>query len=100
MFEINGVPTRYFELKTPEGRVLHIEPPKLKTLNRLSNWYKRKGLDVRETCELVSIIISKNREQYRVKADIIMEWLDPDQLAAFLGEFLDWVNGVRKNDPN
>lgn len=99
MFQISGVKTRYFEFEAPDNRkVLHIEPPKLKTLNRLSKL--RSDASPEEMTGIIATIISKNRENRKVDSNTVMEWMTSDQLAAFIKAFLGWLNDTKENDPN
>lgn len=99
MFQISGVKTRYFEFEAPDNlKVLHIEPPKLKTLNRLSKL--RSDASPEEMTGIIATIISKNRENRKVDSKLIMEWMNSDQLAAFIRAFLSWLNETKENDPN
>ena len=99
MFQISGVKTRYFEFEAPDNmKVLHIEPPKLKTLNRLSKL--RRDASPEEMTGIIATIISKNRENRRVDSKLVMEWMTSDQLAAFIKAFLGWLNDTKENDPN
>lgn len=99
MFQLSGVKTRYFEFEAPDNRkVLHIEPPKLKTLNRLSKL--RSDASPEEMTDVIATIISKNRENRKVDSKLIMVWMDSDQLAAFIKAFLGWLNDTKEKDPN
>ena len=40
MFTLANVPKRYWEFKKPDGRTLHVEPPKLKVLCKLEELAK------------------------------------------------------------
>lgn len=98
-FQISSVKTRYFEFEDPTtGGILHIEPPKLKTMNEFEK------LDHRNTPEemaaVIAAMLSKNKEGRNVTAGEVMCWMDPDQLSAFIRAFGGWVNGVKANDPN
>lgn len=101
MFQISSVKPRFFEFQAPDNlKVLHIEPPKLKTLNRLTTVSKVANVTPEELAQSVAAIISKNREGRKVTADLVMAWMDVDQISAFLGEFLGWLNDTKKSDPN
>lgn len=101
MFQISSVKPRYFEFEAPDNRrVLHIEPPKLKTLNKLSNISKAADPTPEDMAQTIARIISKNRENRKVTADMVMEWMDSDQLSAFIAAFLGWLNKTKEADPN
>ena len=100
-FKIGGVKTRYFELEAPDsGRLLLIEPPKLKTLKAMEDIEKEKNSGIGEVAELLSKIISKNKGGRKVTADQVMSWMDIDQMQAFLDAFMGWLRQSRKSDPN
>lgn len=101
MFKITNVPTRYFEMEAPDNyKVLHIEPPKLKTLQQIVELGSAKNVGVTNMADIASRIISKNREHRRVSADMVMEWMNVHQLQAFFSEFTRWINSTKANDPN
>lgn len=101
MFQLTSVKTRYFEFQAPDNRkVLHIEPPKLKTMNRLNKMAKAEDPGVDDMAEVVARIIGKNKEGRRITAETVMDWMDSDQLAAFISAFLSWLNKTKENDPN
>ena len=101
MFILSSVKTRYFDFQAPDNKkVLHIEPPKLKTMNRLNKLAKADDPGVDEMADIVARIIGKNKESRKVNADTIMEWMDADQLAAFISAFLSWLNKTKESDPN
>lgn len=98
-FQISSVKTRYFEFEDPTtGGVLHIEPPKLKTLDRFTNLNEKNSLD--ELAFVVAMMISKNKENRLVTEEDVMEWMNNDQISAFINAFMGWVNGTKSNDPN
>lgn len=100
MFKLSSLPTRYFEFEAPDNlKVLHIEPPKVKTMNRLRAWIKGSG-GVDEATIIVSVIISRNKENRAVSPKLVAEWMSVDQLLEFIRAFRDWVYGIKEKDPN
>ena len=60
MFVLSGVKKRYYEFQAPDNKqVLHIEPPKLKTLNRMND-LSRPDSTPKEAAEVVARVIAKN----------------------------------------
>lgn len=101
MFKISNVKTRFYEFENPDsGRVLHIEPPKLKTLRCLERLATQKDVSIEEMAGQIARVVSKNRERFQVSGDKIMEWMNVDQLGAFLKDFISWLNNEKTNDPN
>lgn len=101
MFTLTSVKTRYFDFQAPDNKkVLHVEPPKLKTMNKLNKLAKADDPGIDEMAGVVAKIIGKNKEGRKINADTIMEWMDADQLTAFIAAFLGWLNKTKENDPN
>lgn len=99
MFDLNLVPKRYFEFKVPgSGKVLHIQPPKLKTLKKWED-IEEDGT-VEELAAAVAIIISKNRENLKITGETVMEWMDQDQLTAFMSAYAKWLKKEKDTNPN
>lgn len=99
MFDLNLVPKRYFEFKVPGGgKVLHIQPPKLKTLKKWED-IEEDGT-VEELADAVAIIISKNRENFKITGENVMEWMDQDQLTAFMSAYAKWLKKEKDTNPN
>lgn len=99
MFDLNLVPKRYFEFKVPgSGKVLHIQPPKLKTIKRWED-IEEDGT-VEELAAAVATIISKNRENFKITGETVMEWMDQDQLTAFMSAYAKWLKKEKDTNPN
>ena len=72
MFVLSGVKKRYYEFQAPDNKqVLHIEPPKLKTLNRMND-LSRPDSTPKEAAEVVARVIAKNKEHRKITADTVM----------------------------
>lgn len=99
MFDLNLVPKRYFEFKVPgSGKVLHIQPPKLKTLKKWED-IEEDG-SVAELANVVASIISKNRDNFKITGDTVLEWMDQDQLTAFMSAYAKWLKREKDTNPN
>lgn len=100
MFKISGVKTRYFEFEAPDsGKVLLLEPPKLKTLKELED-IQTDDSSVASVAGVLAKILSKNKAGRKISPDTVMSWMDIDQMQAFLIEFMGWMRNERKSDPN
>lgn len=101
MFKISCVKTRYFEFEAPDNnRVLLLEPPKLKTLKEMEDIQKDKDSGISDVAALIAKLISKNKSGRKVTADLVMSWMDIDQMKEFLGAFMSWIRQEHKTDPN
>lgn len=97
MFSVANVKPRYFEFQQPGGdNVLKIEPPKVKTLRELEEI----GTEYSKLIAVIAKIIAKNTAGYRVTPEMVEDWMDVDQMNAFISDFMDWLRAERKADPN
>lgn len=101
MFQISGVKTRYFEFEAPDNRkVLLIEPPKLKTLKNLEDVQRNQNASFTDVAAVVAKLMSKNKQQRKITADQVMDWMDVDQMRAFMQAYIGWMRAEKANDPN
>lgn len=101
MFQISGVKTRYFEFEAPDSRkVLLIEPPKLKTLKNLEDVERNQKASFTDVAAVVAKLMSKNKQQRKITADQVMDWMDVDQMRAFMQAYIGWMRAEKANDPN
>lgn len=102
MLDLTAVRTRYYSVKF-SGRVLQLEPPTLKTLNRLVHVIQGvTGGDMtayEDFTPLVAKILSKNKAGWRVSAESVESSLTIDQVVVLMQNFLHWLN-EEKRDPN
>lgn len=99
MFDLSLVPKRYFEFKVPgSGKVLHIQPPKLRTLKKWEDVEDDGSIE--ELADAVACIISKNRENCKVTKEAVMDWMDQDQLTAFMSAYAKWLKKEKDTNPN
>ena len=98
MFDINTINKRYFTIKIAD-LTLEVEPPKVKVLKKITALAKEKEEDqMEDLAEAIRIILSKNKDGYKVSEEIIDE-LDFDQMNEILTEFFRWLANS-KNSPN
>lgn len=101
MFQISGVKTRYFEFEAPDNRkVLLIEPPKLKTLKDMEDVQRNQKASFTDVAAVVAKLMSKNKQQRKITADQVMDWMDVDQMRAFMKAYINWMRAEKANDPN
>lgn len=100
MFVLSAIKTRYYDFQAPDNKkALHIEPPKLKTLKLLES-LNRPDASLLEMTEVVAKILTKNKEGRRITAELVCEWMNTDQLTAFISDFCAWLTNERETDPN
>jgi hypothetical protein len=99
MFDISLVSKRYFEVKFENGLSLKVEPPKLGVIKKITALSKTRNEDAMDDlAEAVKMILSKNKNGYKVTDEIIDE-IDFDQLNEILTEYFEWL-AKTKNTPN
>jgi hypothetical protein len=90
--------TRYFPIKIGD-KLFEIEPPKLKTLRKFENMNSNGNDTTQELSEMISEILSKNKQKYKVDVDFVEENFEIDTIFEFLHLYFKWV-GKAHNDPN
>lgn len=105
MLDLSCVKKRYMAVMF-NGRRLDIEPPKLKTINRLMDIVKESQRDAVGAAEAVSQLtpiivrlLSKNKQNFRVSMDAVEQAMDYDAMLVFLKALFGWLN-EEKHDPN
>lgn len=102
MLDLTAVRRRYFQVKF-NGRVLEVEPPKLKTLNKLVSIAKTAEHNelgaFPEMTPLIAQLLSKNKKGIKISPAVVEDNLDSDEMLVLLTEFIAWIN-QEKNDPN
>lgn len=53
-----------------------------------------------ELANVVASIISKNRENFKITGDTVLEWMDQDQLTAFMSAYAKWLKKEKDTNPN
>ncbi|MCT8978653.1 hypothetical protein N4T77_18855 [Clostridium sp. CX1] len=98
MFDISIINKRYFNIKIGD-LILDVEPPKLKTLKKITALTKVKNEDaIEELSTAVGLILSKNKTGCKIPDEVIDE-LDLDQMNEILTAFFRWL-AEQKNSPN
>ena len=102
MLDLTQVRRRFFEVKF-NGRVLFVEPPKLKTLNSLVEVTKKAGASdpdaFTELTPLIARLLSKNKKNIHITPQMVEDTLDSDQMVQLLVQLLQWIH-KETNDPN
>lgn len=110
MFDTKSINKRYFEIKITStddeeqehSITLEIEPPKLKTIIKLTSLVKKadeSGEGVGgELKEILKVVLNKNKSKCKV-SDEIIDNLEFDEILGILTEFFGWIGSV-KNSKN
>lgn len=102
MYDMTKLKTRYFDIKLKNGRILNIEPPKMKVLKKISVLSEIKeedltGSDITNLLEAVSLALSKNKQGVKISAEKVEEEYDIFELVEFLIAYFNWVNQIQES---
>lgn len=103
MYDMTKLKTRYFDVKLKNGKILNIEPPKLKVLRKIASLSEVKTTgeltenDMKSLTEAVSLSLSKNKQNYKVTMDNVEDNFDIDEMVDFMQNYFDWVNSIQNS---
>lgn len=97
MYNVNLTNSRYFEIKIGD-KVLNLEPCKLKTLQKFQQIGTNEGTN-EDLIYLVSLVLNKNKTNYKVPDEIIEE-LTIDQINELLLSYFSWIAKEKNSNPN
>lgn len=103
MYDMTKYQVRYFDVKLKKGKIINVEPPKMKVLKKistLSNIQNNNELterDIANLTEAVSLAISKNKQGYKVSAENIDEEYNIIEIMDFLNNYFSWVNEIHES---
>lgn len=101
MYDMSKLKVRYFSMKLKNGKILDIEPPKMKMLKKMSTLTNIETdrdfseNDITNLAEGVSIALSKNKQGYKVNAEKVCEDYDILEIMDFLTNYFEWVNSIQ-----
>ena len=92
---------RYFDMKLKSGKIINIEPPKLKILKKISTLSSIKDnenlseVDIANLSEAVALAFNKNKQGFKITAEKVEEDYDMLEIVDFLNNYFDWVNQIQ-----
>lgn len=101
MYDMSKLKVRYFSMKLKNGKILDIEPPKMKILKKIATLTKietDKDLneeDITNLTEAVSLALSKNKQGYNVSPEKVYEDYDLFEIMDFLSNYFEWVESIQ-----
>lgn len=95
--------TRYYSYEL-NGLKFEVEPPKLKTLRKLTEIIKEQKTeltteDLDNLIEVLVMILTKNKNRYKVSKDFVEDNFDIDNLYEFFNGYVNWVSEIQ-NEKN
>lgn len=103
MYDMTKFKPRYFDTKLKNGKILNVEPPKMKILKKIAALSEVKDTenlsesDINNLTEALSLALSKNKQNYKVSATKIEEEYDILEVADFLNAYFNWVNSIQES---
>lgn len=103
MYDMTKFKTRYFNMKLKNGKIIDIEPPKMKILKKIANLSEVKNneelseQDILNLTEAVALAFNKNRQNYKLTVEKIEEEYDIIEIVDFLNAYFDWVNSIQNS---
>lgn len=103
MYDMTKLKTRYFDIKLRTGKILNIEPPKLKVLKKIAALSEVKNTeelgekDIENLTEAVALALSKNRQNFKITRDQVENEYDIDEIMDLLNNYFDWVNSIQNS---
>lgn len=103
MYDMTKLKTRYFDIKLKNGKILNVEPPKLKVLKKVAALSEVKNTenlgekDIENLTEAISIALSKNRQNFKITIEQVEENYDIDEIVDLLNNYFDWVNSIQNS---
>lgn len=101
MYDMTKIQTRYFDIKLKTGKILNIEPPKLKVLKKIAALSEVKNTeelgekDINNLTEAVALALSKNKQNFKVSIENVEDNYDIDEIVDLLNNYFEWVNNIQ-----
>lgn len=101
MFDMTQYIPRYFKTKLKNGKIIEVEPPKLKVLKKilkLSNVKEEMSeKDFDNIILATSMALSKNKQNYQVTSQFLEDNHDIDELQDLLVNYFNWVDEIQNS---
>ena len=103
MYDMTKLKTRYFDIKLRTGKILNIEPPKLKFLKKIAALSEVKDTDdlgekdIENLTEAVALALSKNRQNFKISKEQVEDNYDIDEIMDLLDNYFKWVNSIQNS---
>lgn len=103
MYDMTKLKTRYFDIKLQNGKILNIEPPKLKVLKKIAALSEVKDTgelgekDIENLTEAIALALSKNRQNFKITKEQVEDNYDIDGIMDLLNNYFDWVNSIQNS---
>ena len=113
MLDLRKIKALPFKVTFEDGKVLNLNQPKLKVLNKIFELYssvedsEAGSNDVNsfafstyaEVCEVTRLILENNKEKRKIDISFVYNNFDMEQMKILIEEFFKWI-GTTSNNPN
>lgn len=101
MYDMTKLIQRYFKVKLKNGKLIDVEPPKLKVLKKILELSNTKDDMTSEDFENIitatSMALSKNKQDYQVTSKWLAENHNIDELQDLLVNYFNWVDEIQNS---
>lgn len=101
MFDMTRYIPRYFKIKLKNGKILDVEPPKLKVLKKIIKLSNIKNEMLEKDFDNIilatSMALSKNKQKYQVTTEWLEENHNIDELQDLLINYFNWINEIENS---
>ena len=101
MFDMTQYIPRYFKVKLKNGKIIEVEPPKLKVLKKILKLSNVKNDMTEKDFESIilatSMALSKNKQNYNVSIDWLSENHNIDEIQDLLINYFNWVDEIENS---
>lgn len=101
MYDMTQFVPRYFKTKLKNGKIIEVEPPKLKVLKKILKLSGVKNKMTEKDFENItlatSMALSKNKQNYNVSTEWLEDNHNIDELQDLLINYFDWVNEINNS---
>lgn len=100
MYDMTQIKRRYFIIKLINGKVLNVEPPKMKVLKKITSLSDVEDknnvnqVDIENLISALSLALSKNKENYKISDEWIEENVNFDDTQELLKQYFEWVGEI------
>lgn len=101
MYDMTKFIPRYFTVTLKNGKIIDVEPPKLKVLKKIMVLGNVKDVmseqDFDNIIIATSMALSKNKQKHNVSVEWLTDNHNIDELMELLIHYFDWVNEINNS---
>ena len=99
---MSALTPRYFELKLTGGKLIEVEPPKLKVLRKIMGLSQSGDADadtdrLRVLADALAMALSKNRQGKKLDADWVEDNFNMIEIQELLISYFQWIAEIQSS---